>query len=285
LSNCIESFLIKKTEVVHVEVIDGQSLSSGNVTQETIPLETMSNDYNSHIVYNVIHFPSSPIILGLSWLEKYNPQIDSSDRSITFLPKKPLVTESLAKSKPISCKKFKKTLFIGARAFMRAVQIGATFAIYTTPTTNAMTMTSKLLEQYNSFEDVFEKKNIDMLPQHRPYNCAIDLEKGTQPPFGSIYNLLQNGLIALKQYVEENLTKNFIQHSKSLAGVPILFVKKKDGSLRMCVDYRGLNKVIVKNRYPLPLSANLLSQLNQAKIYTKIDLRTAYNLLYIKGDK
>jgi len=63
-------------------------------------------------------------------------------------------------------------------------------------------------------------------------------------------------------------------------------VKKKDGSLQMCVDYGGLNKVTIKNRYPLPLTANLLNQLSQAKIYTKIDLRSAYNLLRIKeGDK
>jgi hypothetical protein len=97
-----------------------------------------------------------------------------------------------------------------------------------------------------------------------------------QPPFGPIYSLSQNELAALQDYFDENLAKNFIQHSKSPAGAPILFVKKKDGSLQMCVDYRGLNKVIIKNRYPLPLISGLLDQLDQTKIYTKLDLRGAY---------
>jgi hypothetical protein len=112
------------------------------------------------------------------------------------------------------------------------------------------------------------------------------LQSGAQPPFGPIYNLSQNELSELKDYIEENLAKNFIQHSKSPAGAPIFFVKKKDGSLWMCVDYRGLNKITVKNRYPLPLISGLLDQLGHAKIYTKIDLRGAYNLVCIKeGDE
>ncbi|GGS29091.1 hypothetical protein GCM10010252_78170 [Streptomyces aureoverticillatus] len=90
----------------------------------------------------------------------------------------------------------------------------------------------------------------------------------------------------LKIYIDENLAKNFIRYLKFPAGVPILFVKKKDGFLRMCVDYRGLNKIIIKNRYSLSLISGLLDQLNQAKIYTKIDLRGAYNLVRIKeGDE
>ena len=140
--------------------------------------------------------------------------------------------------------------------------------------------------QYQDFKDVFEKKNADLLPKHRPYDCAIELQEGTQPPFGPIYNLSQTELTALREYIDENLAKGFIRHSKSPAGAPILFVKKKDGSLRMCVDYRGLNKITKKNRYPLPLISGLLDQLGQAKIYTKIDLRGAYNLVRIKeGDE
>jgi hypothetical protein len=91
------------------------------------------------------------------------------------------------------------------------------------------------------------------LPKYPPYNCTIDLQDGAQPSYGPIYNLSQNELSALKDYIEENLAKNFIHHSKSLAGAPIFFVKKEDKFLQMCVDYRGLNKITVKNCYPLPL--------------------------------
>ena len=77
-------------------------------------------------------------------------------------------------------------------------------------------------------------------------------------------------LATLKEYIDENLAMSFIPHSKSAAGASILFVKKKDGSLRMCVDYRGLNKVTIKNRYPLPLISGLLNQLGKvARIIRK----------------
>ena len=108
-----------------------------------------------------------------------------------------------------------------------------------------------------------------MLPEHRP-------------SFGPIYNLSQTELAELRKYIDENLANNFIGRLKSPAGAPILFVKKKDGSLQICVDYRGLNKVTKKNRYPLPLISGLLDQLGRAKVFTKIDLREAYNLIRIK---
>ena len=77
-----------------------------------------------------------------------------------------------------------------------------------------------------------------------------------------------------------------IRHSKSPAGAPIFFVKKKDGSLRLVVDYRGLNKVTIRNRYALPLISSLLERINGARFFTKIDLRGAYNLVRIRpGDE
>jgi hypothetical protein len=88
-------------------------------------------------------------------------------------------------------------------------------------------------------------------------------------------------LVALRKYIDENLSKNFIRHSKSPAGVPILFVKN-DGLLRMRVDYCRLNKITKNNRHPLPLISGLLEQLGSAKIFTKIDLRSPYNLVRVK---
>ena len=77
--------------------------------------------------------------------------------------------------------------------------------------------------------------------------------------------------------MDDNLCKGFIRPSNSPAGAPILFAKKKDGSLRLCVDYRGLNRITRKNRYPLPLINDLLDRLKTAKIFTKLDLRAGYN--------
>ncbi|KAJ1043900.1 hypothetical protein NDA10_001892 [Ustilago hordei] len=90
----------------------------------------------------------------------------------------------------------------------------------------------------------------------------------------------------LRRYLDENLEKGFIRPSKSPARSPVLFVPKKDGGLRLCVDYRGLNEITVKNRAPLPLIEEQLFLLRKARIYTKLDLRAAYNLIRIaKGDE
>ena len=131
----------------------------------------------------------------------------------------------------------KKSLFIGARAFVKSSKENTPFVIYATPISGEKTSTSSIPEQYKAFQDVFLKKSAEMLLKHRPYDCAIDLQERSQPPFGSIYNLLQTELMELLKYIDENLAKNFIRHSKSPAGAPILFVKKKDNSLWMCIDY------------------------------------------------
>lgn len=88
--------------------------------------------------------------------------------------------------------------------------------------------------------------------------------------------------MALKEYIDENIAKNFIQHLKSPTRTSIFFIKKKDGALQMCMDYCDLYKLIVKNAYPLPLISCILDQLGHAIIYTKIDLQGAYNCVCVK---
>ena len=140
--------------------------------------------------------------------------------------------------------------------------------------------------KYQDFSDVFDKVKAKTLLEHRPYDCPIDLQLEKEPPWGLIYNLSPLELKALREYIEENLASGFIQHSRSPCGAPIFFVKKKDGSLHLVVDYRGLNKVTVRNRYALPLIPSLLERLNRAKYFTKLDLRGANNLVRIRpGDE
>ena len=141
--------------------------------------------------------------------------------------------------------------------------------------------------EYRDLADVFSKRKADQLPPHRGHlDHSILLEPDARPQFGPIYNLSEVELETLRKYIEENLEKGFIRPSTSPFGAPVLFVKKNDGSLRLCVDYRALNRITVKNRYPLPLISQLLDRLKHAKYYTKIDLRSAYNLLRIaQGDE
>ncbi|KAI2643996.1 Transposon Tf2-6 polyprotein [Labeo rohita] len=121
---------------------------------------------------------------------------------------------------------------------------------------------------------------------HCPWDCAIDLLPNAMPPKSRIYPLSRTEEQAMEEYIDEAVDSGFIRPSTSPAAAGFFFVSKKDGGLRSCIDYRGLNNVTVKFRYPLPLVPPALEQLREATIYTKLDLRSAYNLIRIKeGDE
>ena len=138
---------------------------------------------------------------------------------------------------------------------------------------------STIPPEYHDFADLFSKKKADELPAHGPYDHKIPLVEGATPHWGPIYKLSPLELEALSKYIEEHLGKGFIRHSQSPYGAPIVFARKKDGTLRICVDYRGLNKLTIKNRYPLPLIGELLDRISRAKVFTKFDVRDGYNRL------
>ena len=136
--------------------------------------------------------------------------------------------------------------------------------------------------EYAEFTDVFKDKEIPQLPPHRPgIDHEIPLAPGSKPFYGLIYNLSETELRHLKEYIERMLAQGWIRPSKSPFGSPILFVKKPDGSLRLVVDYRKLNAMIIKNRYLLPLISELLNRIKNVKYYPKLDLRDAFNQLRI----
>ncbi len=131
--------------------------------------------------------------------------------------------------------------------------------------------------EYSNLADVFSKESAAELPERSDINeHAIDLEPGKQPPYGLIYSLGPVELETLKTYIETNLANGFIRPSKFPTGEPILFVRMPDGSLCLCVDYRGLNNLTIKNQYPLPLIGELLDRLGQAKRFTQHDPMSAY---------
>ena len=150
-----------------------------------------------------------------------------------------------------------------------------------------LTKKVKILDEYSDFTDIFsEEKGLVLLERTELNEHAIDLENSKQPPYGPIYNLGLVELETLKTYIETHLKTRFIRPSKSPAGAPILFDKKPDGSLRLCVDYRGLNNLTIKNRYPLPLIGESLDRLGRAKRFTQLDLTSAYHRMRIKeGDE
>lgn len=118
--------------------------------------------------------------------------------------------------------------------------------------------TNPLQALLDEFQDIFDETEAGVLPPHAAHDHAIELEAGKQPPHCPIYQLSERELAVLQEYIEKALEKGWIRKSKSLAGAPILFVPKKDGSLRLCVDYQGLNSLTIKNQHPLPLISETL---------------------------
>ncbi|GAA5916771.1 hypothetical protein JCM5296_001318 [Sporobolomyces johnsonii] len=140
--------------------------------------------------------------------------------------------------------------------------------------------------KYHEWLDVFSKTRADSLPEHRRYDLKIDLELDKNVPASRIYPLSAAELDVLADYIDSHLKSGFIRPSKSPVGAPILFIKKKDGSLRLCVDYHNLNSVTIKNKYPLPLIDETLDRLSGAQFFTKLDLRNGYHQLRIaEGDE
>ena len=137
--------------------------------------------------------------------------------------------------------------------------------------------------EYLDLKEVFSKSRAASLPPHRPYDCAIELLPGESPPKGKLYSLSVPEREAMERYISDSLASGFIRPSSSPAGAGFFFVGKKDGSLRPCVDYRGLNNITVKNTYPLPLMSSAFERLQGASVFTKLDLRNAYHLVRIRG--
>ena len=117
---------------------------------------------------------------------------------------------------------------------------------------------SNVPSKYYKFADIFSKIKAETLPFHHPYNLKINLEEDTQPLVGPIYSLSVSEQEAFKEFIEENLNMGFIQPTSTLHGVLVLFVKKKDGSLCLYIDFYSFNHIFKKDHYPLPLISNLL---------------------------
>ena len=141
---------------------------------------------------------------------------------------------------------------------------------------------AKIPRDYQEFYTMFKKEANEKLPEHWDWDHKIPIEKGKKPTYGPIYVLSETKLKALREYLDENLKKGFIRPSTSPARYPILFVPKKGKKLWLCVDYRQLNAITVKNQYPLPLISELQDMIQGSQWFTALDIRRALNLIWMK---
>jgi hypothetical protein len=142
-------------------------------------------------------------------------------------------------------------------------------------------------KEFRQFLSIMGKEAADDLPQYTVYDMKIDLKEGTTAPWGPIYPLSEAELEVLREYLKEMLRTGKIRRSTSSAGSPILFVPKPGGrGLRLCVDYRAINKVTIPNGYPLPLMQELQDRVQGAQWFTKMDLKSGFHLIRIReGDE
>ncbi|KAL0155832.1 hypothetical protein M9458_050095, partial [Cirrhinus mrigala] len=239
-----------------VAAIDGRPLGSGQILSTTNDLTLLVEpSHQERIRFFLISSPQSPIILGYPWLNHHEPNISWAQGIITHWSP--------------HCQQHCRQPA-------------------TEPTTPPVPPVpeSSIPAEYRDLLEAFSRTKATLLPPHRPGDCAIDLVPGSAPPRGRIYPLSQPETEAMNTYIREELAKGFIRPSTSPASAGFFFVKKKDGGLRPCIDYRPLNDITVKYRYPLPLVPPALEQLRTARFYTKLDLRSAYNLIRIReGDE
>ncbi|KAI2645887.1 Transposon Tf2-9 polyprotein [Labeo rohita] len=243
-----------------VEALDGRPLGEGKVQNITEVIQMhVGALHKESIQFYTIQSAHHSLILGLSWLRKHDPRIA-----------------------------WREGKLLQWSAFCQNNCISPIQPSSNDPPSlpDANLDTAKLPTEYQDLQLAFSKEKATQLPPHRSVDCAIELLPGQSPPKGRIFPLSQPESEAMSNYIKEELAKGFIHPSTSPASAGFFFVKKKDGGLRPCIDYRGLNEVTVKFRYPLPLVPAALEQLRQAKYYTKLDLRNAYNLIHIReGDE
>ncbi len=209
------------------------------------------------ISFLVTNSPLAPVVLGHPWLTQHNPRVDWG----------------------------RNTVSEWSKACYASCLVSAGFSVSCSVLQDEMVSLSNVPEEYLDLKEVFSKSRAASLPPHRPYDCAIELVPGMSPPKGRLYSLSVPEREAMEKYISDSLTAGIIRPSSSPAGAGFFFVAK-DGSLRPCIDYRGLNNITVKNTYPLPLMSSAFERLQGASIFTKLDLRNAYHLVRIReGDE
>ena len=248
-----------------VKNADGSIVSpggNGRFYELTFTIPTMGQVEPIIQMFRAIPLANHRLILGMPWLERVNPSINWREKTMS-------ITENIQ--------------VLSAEEFTLEGEGEKTYSYQITEEPVKV----HLPREYEDYADVFDEQAESRLPPHRDnLDHAINLTPGSTPPFGPLYNLSETELQVLKEYIDKNLASGFIKRSNSPAGAPILFVKKKDGSLRLCVDYRRLNAITIKDKYPIPLVSEILNRLAGSRYFTKLDLRGAYNLLRIKkGDE
>ncbi|GJR80514.1 putative nucleotidyltransferase, ribonuclease H [Tanacetum coccineum] len=257
----------------NIEMADG-NLVSTNTVIKGCTLTLLNQPFEINLM--PIKLGSFDVVIGMDWLSKYRAKI-LCDEKVVHIPidgETLIIRGDRSKTRLnlISCIKTEKYISRGCQVFM--IQVMEKKA------------DEKRLEDISvvkEFLDVFPE-DLPGIPPVRQVEFQIDLIPGAAPIARTPYRLAPSEMQELSNQLQELTDRGFIRPSTSPWGAPVLFVKKKDGSFRMCIDYRELNKLTIKNRYPLPRIDDLFDQLQGSSVYSKIDLRSGYHQLRVREE-
>ena len=322
-SNFVRTHNLPRIKLSYAKTMRMANGSPVEIT-EAVNLIQRIGTHTDQCLHYITPIHNYDIVLGMSWLEEHNPDIDFSSRTINFnkhaclaqcLPGKPCliaVDHQGHVHQPELNNKDLDICTVSAAAFIKLArkrkhETGALwpedlkdgrdehlrcFAISPEDYDKFMTQAEhvdpkvKLPEEYHDFTDVFKHKDEFKLPPHKGVDHPINLKPGTEPPYKKAFPINPAQLAAVKKYIDEELAKGTIEASNSPCASPVLIVRKPNGGLRVCMDYRALNAITVKDRYPIPLIKETLDRLCKAKIFTKLDIVAAFNNMRIReGDE
>ncbi|GJZ33718.1 putative reverse transcriptase domain-containing protein [Tanacetum coccineum] len=264
-----------------VELADGRIIGL-NTILKGCTLNFLNHQF--HVNLMPVELGSFDAIIGMDWLAKHQAVIACAEKIVRIPWKnKTLIIHgdgstqgNVTRLNIISCTKAQKYMEKGFPIFLAHI----------TAKEVEDKSEKKRLEDVpivQDFPEVFPE-DLPGLPPTRQVEFQIDLVPGAAPVARAPYRLAPSEMKELSEQLKELSDKGFIRPSSSPWGAPVLFVKKKDGSFRMCIDYRELNKLTVKNRYPLPRIDDLFDQLQGSSVYSKIDLRSGYHQLRVREE-
>ncbi|KAH0604594.1 uncharacterized protein H6S33_006262 [Morchella sextelata] len=254
-------------------VIDGRPISYRQITHLCyLPLSIDS--HHETIPFFVTKLGSYPLVLGIPWLQLHDATLRFKGNSILF-DSEYCKRKCNSSTIPVPIREIApppRFHLVSSAALCHFARRDKLQILSTTIEEIDKAMDeppkedwrNRVPTRYKRFHEIMDEKFANKMPSRRPYDHKILLKEGKEPPFGTLYGMSRDS---------------------SPAGAPVLFVKKADGTLRLCVDYRGLNELIVKNRYPLPLIRETLDRLSKAKWYTKLDLHQGYNQIRMAEDE
>lgn len=244
----------------------------GPTCTSTVNCKLQLGSYHDQLDLLILPQSSYDIILGKPWFNQYNPQIDWPHNRVSFKHGNLKVT-LVSECKLQTSKQFGRTL----REIQKNCEDGKYLVATVQQISPSVDTSTRLQQILTEYGDVLVKDLPKTLPPRRAVECTISLQPNAEPPNQRPYRLSPKEMKELQMQLDNLMKSRLIRPSTSPYAAPVLFVKKGDGSFRMCIDYRALNRLTIKNKYPLPRIDDLLDALGGAQYFSKIDLKSAYH--------